>query len=163
MNRLQATLRVLPGVTDLLDPTLLEDPVYAKVVPPRLLAWYRTEPAQWFKREMFGPAVDAEALLTRVRTANERWATSDPGRRALRHLYELGQPLLLASDTPSAPIYGNQPGYDTYKEMQLFLRASLGRGHLRLGAVEQGSHRVGRNLPVRHWPDASAAVVREAT
>ncbi len=55
----QATLRVLPGVTDLLDPRLLDDPMYAKVVPPRLLAWYRTEPAQWFKREVFGPNVDA--------------------------------------------------------------------------------------------------------
>ena len=30
-------------------------PMYAKVVPPRLLFWYRTEPAQWFKREVFGP------------------------------------------------------------------------------------------------------------
>ena len=46
---------MIPGVTDLLDPALLDDPVYAKVVPPRLLAWYRTEPAQWFKRQVFGP------------------------------------------------------------------------------------------------------------
>ena len=40
----QATLRVMPGVTELVDPALLDDPVYAKVVPPRLLAWYRTDP-----------------------------------------------------------------------------------------------------------------------
>jgi imidazolonepropionase-like amidohydrolase len=121
----QATLRVLPGVTDLLDPDLLKDPVYAKVVPPRLLAWYHTESAQWFKREAFGPNVDAAAVLAGRRAANEHWATSEHGMRALRYLYELGQPMLLGSDTPSAPTYGNQPGYDTYKEMQLMAQAGI--------------------------------------
>jgi imidazolonepropionase-like amidohydrolase len=121
----QATLRVVPGVTDLLDPHLLDDPIYAKVVPPRLLAWYRTEPAQWFKREVFGSNVDGAAVLAGQRAANERWATSEAGMRALRHLYELGQPMLLGSDTPSAPTYGNQPGYDTYKEMQLMVQAGI--------------------------------------
>jgi imidazolonepropionase-like amidohydrolase len=114
----QATLRVLPGVWDLLDPKLLDDPTFTKVVPPRLLAWYRTEPAQWFKRQAFGPNVDAAAILARQREADSHWATSEHGKRALRHLYELGHPMLLGSDTPSAPTYGNQPGYDTYKEMR---------------------------------------------
>jgi imidazolonepropionase-like amidohydrolase len=121
----QATLRVLSGVTDLLDPRLLEDPVYRKVVPARLLAWYRTEAAQWFKRDVFGPDVDAGAVIAGVRSANEHWATSERGRRALRYLYELGQPMLLGSDTPSAPTYGNQPGYDTYKEMQLMAESGI--------------------------------------
>ncbi|HEX6396375.1 MAG TPA: hypothetical protein VFZ95_03040, partial [Steroidobacteraceae bacterium] len=58
-----ATLRVIPGVTDLLDSTLLDDPVYAKVVPPALLKWYRTDPAQWFKTEIFGPTPDAARIL----------------------------------------------------------------------------------------------------
>jgi amidohydrolase family protein len=121
----QATLRVIPGVIDLLDPKLLDDPLYAKVVPPRLLAWYRTEPAQWFRRQAFGPNVDAAAVLAGRRTADAHWATSEHGMRALRYLYELGQPLLLGSDTPSAPTYGNQPGYDTYKEMQLMAQAGI--------------------------------------
>jgi hypothetical protein len=121
----QATLRVLPGVTDLLDPALLDDPVYQKVVPAKLLAWYRTEPAQWFKREAFGPNPDATAILAGRRAANDRWATSEHGLRALRYLYEQGQPMLLGSDTPSAPTYGNQPGYDTYKEMQLMVQAGI--------------------------------------
>jgi imidazolonepropionase-like amidohydrolase len=119
----QATLRVLPGVTDLLDPTLLDDPVYAKVVPPSLLAWYRTDEAQWFKREVFG--ANAEAAAIRPRTTAASWATSERGTRALRHLYELGHPMLLGSDTPSAPTYGNQPGYDTFKEMRLMAEAGI--------------------------------------
>ena len=121
----QATLRVNPGVTDLLDPALLADPVYAKVVPPRLLAWYRTEPAQWFKRQVFGPNIDAASVVAGQRAANEHWATSEHGLRALRYLYEQGQPMLLGSDTPSSPTYGNQPGYDTYKEMKLMAQAGI--------------------------------------
>jgi imidazolonepropionase-like amidohydrolase len=115
----QATLRVLPGVMDLFDPTLLDDPTFAKVVPPRLLAWYRTEPAQWFRKQIFPPDFDGAAHLARAREADSRWATSEHGKRALRHLYELGQPMLLGSDTPSAPTYGNQPGYETLKEMRM--------------------------------------------
>jgi imidazolonepropionase-like amidohydrolase len=33
--------------------------------------------------------------------------------------------LLLGSDTPSAPTYGNQPGYDTFKEMRLMAQAGI--------------------------------------
>jgi imidazolonepropionase-like amidohydrolase len=115
----QATLRVLPGVMDLFDSTLLDDPVFTKVVPPRLLAWYRTEPAQWFRKQIFPPDFDGPAYLARAREADARWTTSEHGKRALRHLYELGQPMLLGSDTPSAPTYGNQPGFETYKEMKM--------------------------------------------
>jgi imidazolonepropionase-like amidohydrolase len=45
--------------------------------------------------------------------------------RAARHLHQLGHPLLLGSDTPSAPTYGNQPGYDTYREMRLLAQAGI--------------------------------------
>jgi imidazolonepropionase-like amidohydrolase len=121
----EATLRVLPGVTELLDPAVLEDPVYAKVVPPALLAWYHTEAAQWFKHEVYGPKVDAAAVLEGARAQNRQWATSERGMRALRYLYELGQPMLLGSDTPSAPTYGNQPGYDTFKEMRTMAQIGI--------------------------------------
>jgi imidazolonepropionase-like amidohydrolase len=121
----EATLRVLPGLTDMLDPKVLEDPVYAKVVPPHLLSWYHTEAAQWFKHEVFGPKVKAEDVVAGARAANEHWATSEEGLRALRYLYELGQPMLMGSDTPSGPTYGNQPGYDTFKEMKLMAQAGI--------------------------------------
>jgi imidazolonepropionase-like amidohydrolase len=121
----QATLRVLPGVTDILDPAFLDDPTFKKVVPPSLLAWYHTEPAQWFKQEAFGPNFNGPAILAHQREADFRWATSEHGKRALRHLYELGQPMLLGSDTPSAPTYGNQPGYDTYKEMRMMAEIGI--------------------------------------
>jgi hypothetical protein len=120
-----ATLRVLPGLTDLVDPATLADPAYAKVVPPALLAWYHTEPAKWFEHEVFGPKPDAAAMVARVRAANEHWATEEKGMRALRYLHELGQTMLLGSDTPSAPTYGNQPGYDTFREMRVMAQAGI--------------------------------------
>lgn len=120
----QATLRVLPGVAELFDPALLDDPVLPKVVPPALLAWYRTEPAQWFKRMVFPDEAQGRAIFEASRSPS-RWETSERGMRALRHLYELGHPVLLGSDTPSAPTYGNQPGYDTFREMRLMARAGI--------------------------------------
>jgi imidazolonepropionase-like amidohydrolase len=45
--------------------------------------------------------------------------------RALHYLYELGHPLLVGSDTPSAPTYGSQPGYDTYREMRLMAQSGI--------------------------------------
>ena len=139
----QATLRVLPGVSDLLRPGVLDDPVYRKVVPPALLAWYRTEPAQWFRNIVYGPKVDAAAVIAGERAANERWETSERGLRALRYLYELGQPLLLGSDTPSAPTYGNQPGYDTFREMQLMAQAGIPLSAILSAATINNAHRLG--------------------
>jgi imidazolonepropionase-like amidohydrolase len=138
-----ATLRVLPGVTDLLEPSTLEDPVYAKVVPPTLLAWYHTGPAQWFKQVAFGPKVDPAEAVARVHDANEHWATEERGMRALRYLYELGQPMLLGSDTPSAPTYGNQPGYDTFREMRLMARAGIPLSAIFQAATINNARRLG--------------------
>jgi imidazolonepropionase-like amidohydrolase len=139
----QATLRVLPGVTDLLDPSVLEDPVYAKVVPPALLKWYHTDDAQWFRHEMFGPNVDAAAVVARVHAENEHWETEDKGMRALRYLYELGQPMLLGSDTPSAPTWGNQPGYDTFKEMRLMAASGIPLSAIFAAGTINNARRIG--------------------
>ena len=37
----------------------------------------------------------------------------------------LAHPLLLGSDTPSALTYGNQPGYDTYREMRFLAQSGI--------------------------------------
>ena len=48
--------------------------------------------------------------------------------------------MLLGSDTPSAPTYGNQPGYDTYKEMRTMAEIGIPlAGHLRGGHHQQRS------------------------
>jgi imidazolonepropionase-like amidohydrolase len=117
----QPTLRVLPGMADLFRHDTLKDPMYAKVVPPALLAWYASDAGQWFKREMqreSGGAPD-------VKLAHPLLRLNEQNMRAVRYLHELGHPLLLASDTPSAPTYGSQPGYDTYREMRLMAQSGV--------------------------------------
>jgi hypothetical protein len=117
----QATLRVLPGTADMFREDTLKDPMYAKVVPPSVLAWYATEPGQWFKqimREGAGSSAD-------TKIAHNWLKQNEQGMRALRYLYGLGHPLLVGSDTPSAPTYGSQPGYDTYREMRLMAQSGV--------------------------------------
>jgi imidazolonepropionase-like amidohydrolase len=117
----QPTLRVLPATADLFREDTLKDPSYAKVVPAEVLAWYGSEAGQWFKREMrgdAGPAADTKIAHSWLKVAEQ-------GMRATRHLQGLGHPLLLGSDTPSAPTYGNQPGYDTYREMRLMAQSGV--------------------------------------
>lgn len=118
----QPTLRVIYGEADLFRADTLKDPVYAKVVPPALLAWYGTEAGQWYKRQMkadFGSDMPDSKLMQIELQVGSR------NLRAAKYLHDLGHPLLLASDTPSGPIYGNQPGYDTYREMRAMAQAGI--------------------------------------
>jgi imidazolonepropionase-like amidohydrolase len=128
----QPTLRVMAGTADLFRADTLKDPMYAKVVPPALLAWYASDAGQWFKREMqreYGGAPDMKIQHAQLQV-NER------NLRAVRYLHQLGAPLLLGSDTPSAPTYGNQPGYDTYREMRLMAQAGVSmRGILEAATI----------------------------
>jgi imidazolonepropionase-like amidohydrolase len=117
----QATLRVVYGEADLFRHDTLRDPMYAKVVPPALLKWYATDAGQWYKKAMkadYGNASDEKIMHDEI-------VAADRGRRAVKYLHDLGHPLLLASDTPSGPIYGNQPGYDTYREMRSMAQAGI--------------------------------------
>ena len=117
----QATLRVLPGTADMFREDTLKDPMYAKVVPPTVLAWYATEPGQWFKqimRDGAPPSVDMKIMHGWLKQ-------NEQGMRALKYLNDLGHPLLVGSDTPSAPTYGSQPGYDTYREMRLMAQSGI--------------------------------------
>jgi imidazolonepropionase-like amidohydrolase len=118
----QPTLRVIYGEADLFRADTLKDPSYAKVVPPALLEWYGTEAGQWYKRELKqelgGDVPDAKVMQMELQVG-------DRNLRATKYLHDLGHPLLLGSDTPSGPIYGNQPGYDAYREMRAMAQAGV--------------------------------------
>ena len=117
----QPTLRVIAGLADLFREDTLKDPAYAKVVPRPLLQWYATPAGEWFKEEMrrsVGGVPDMKAMHLFLKTGSQ-------GMRAVKYLHDLGHPLLLGSDTPSAPTYGNQPGYDTYREMRMMAQSGI--------------------------------------
>jgi len=117
----QPTLRVLYGMADMFRHDTLLDPMYAKVVPQNVLAWYRTDAGQWFKKQMrqgYGGAPDEKIMQSQFRIG-------ELGMRVVKELFDSGSPLLLGSDTPSSPTYGNQPGYDTYREMRAMAQSGV--------------------------------------
>jgi imidazolonepropionase-like amidohydrolase len=118
----QPTVQVIQGLGAMFDPATLEDPQYSKVVPSTMMMWYRTDEAQFF--------VDMERSWTGSGTTDAQRREmynriGEQGMRAMKYLHDLGHPLLLGSDTPAAPTYGNQPGYNTYREMQMWARAGI--------------------------------------
>jgi len=87
-----------------------------------VLAWYRTDAGNWFKnllRMGFPPGMGDAQIKGILETVGAQ------GGRATKYLFDLGHPLLLGSDTPSAPSYANQPGYNTYLEIQKMARAGI--------------------------------------
>ena len=108
------TVRVLAGLEELFAPEFLADPQLARVLPPDLLAWYRTEPARWFADEM---ARGFEGLPPE-RARQILRAAKQGGAAAAAHFVEHGGRLLFGSDTPSAPTYANPPGYNGYLELR---------------------------------------------
>jgi imidazolonepropionase-like amidohydrolase len=117
----QPTLRVIAGLSDLFREDTLKDPAYAKVVPAPLLQWYATPAGQWFKEETrkdLGGVPDMKAMHIFLKVGSH-------GMRAAKYLHDLGHPMLLGSDTPSAPTFGSQPGYDTYREMRMMAQSGI--------------------------------------
>jgi imidazolonepropionase-like amidohydrolase len=117
----QPTLRVMAGLGELFVDGSIDDPLLKRITPPELLVWYRTDAAQTFKREM---KKDAGQIPDAV-IARQMEVLDDRGMRATKYLFDLGHPLLLATDTPSSPAYVSQPGYETYREMQLLARSGV--------------------------------------
>ncbi|MBU2115673.1 MAG: amidohydrolase family protein [Gammaproteobacteria bacterium] len=117
----QPTLSVMTRLAAMLDADVLTDPQLQHVVPPALFNWYQLEEAQWFKRELladFGGLTASDAAV-RLRAIGQR------GALAAKTLHQMGHPLLLASDTPSAPAYSHQPGYSSYLELTQMAAAGI--------------------------------------
>ncbi|MCZ6666058.1 MAG: amidohydrolase family protein, partial [Gammaproteobacteria bacterium] len=115
------TQRIVAGLGELMLSEILEDPEFPNVTPEPLLAWYRTAEAQWFRDELVedygGLAPEHIATIIERRTLKR-------GSRTIRYLNEAGHSILLGSDSPGSPSYVNQPGLNTYRELQMM--ASIG-------------------------------------
>ena len=118
----QPTFGVVDGLVHLFDPAFLDDPALKKVVPPGLLAWYRTDEAQFFKKEIAAetPAFADPAVARRIFEE-----AASQAERALTYLARNGGKVLLGSDTPSAPTWTDQPGLNSWRELQHMSRAGL--------------------------------------
>jgi len=114
----QATLQVIAGLQLLYDATYLDRPDVRRVIAPALLTWYRSDEAQWYKREMAQGASDA-AMHERLGHTLRR------GSLVVRYLAQHHARFLFGTDTPSGPTIGNLPGLNGYLEMQRLVYAGL--------------------------------------
>lgn len=114
----QPTMQVLHGLRAYFDPAYLANPALPKVVPAVLAAWFDTPEGKWFKDDLSEGEADADVLL----------GFEAPLRRArqvLAYLAARDANILLGTDTPSGPTYGNLPGLNGYLEMQRMHEAGL--------------------------------------
>jgi imidazolonepropionase-like amidohydrolase len=115
----QATLQVIGGLQLLFDPAYLGRPDVQRVVPPALLAWYRSDEAQWYKRTMVAVGASEADMRTRIGRVLHR------GELVVRYLAQRRARLLFGTDTPSGPTVGNLPGLNGYLEMQRLVGAGM--------------------------------------
>ena len=114
----QATLQVIAGLRLLYEPGYLDRPEVKRVIPAALLAWYRGDEAQWYKRELAQGAPDA-AMYQRLEDRLRH------GRQVVQYLAQHDARFLFGTDTPSGPTIGNLPGLNGYLEMQQLIGAGM--------------------------------------
>lgn len=111
----QPTMQVLQGgLRAYFDPAYLQMSADAKVVPPKLLAWFNSGEGKWFKQEVTG---GREMSDTDARQALEQGPIRR-GKQVVAYLATKDARFVFGTDTPSAPSYGNLPGVNEYLEMQ---------------------------------------------
>ena len=117
----QPTFSVMDGLKNITVPGIMNDPLYKKVVSTNALKWYQSKAGQWFKEIILG---DFDNMPLAKIHQNQDGKISQ-GERVVQYLKEQGHPIVLASDTPSAPLYVSQPGYSTFMELQHLFKAGL--------------------------------------
>jgi imidazolonepropionase-like amidohydrolase len=113
------TTRVLGGLEDMFVPAFLSDPALRRVLPADLIAWYASEAGRWFARDLVGPNTPPERARAMIHRGVAAAGT------ATAYFHSRGGRLVFGSDTPSAPTYGNPPGYNGYLELRALEAAGV--------------------------------------
>jgi len=119
----QPTMGVIAGIRALFDEEVLADPRLQDVVPKHLIDWYATPDGRWFKDELVRDEGWEGMSDKKIRASIGN--PINKGEQVVDYLAKQGHPLLLASDTPSSPTYGNQPGLNTLLELQSMHQAGV--------------------------------------
>jgi len=109
-----ATTQVMAGLRAMFDPDFLSDPNLQATVPAALSDWYKSEEGRWFAREL---QKDFDGLGEAIIHRRFNFMVNRC-RQVVQYLAQHDANLLLGSDTPSAPTYGNPPGYNGYLELK---------------------------------------------
>jgi imidazolonepropionase-like amidohydrolase len=109
-----ATTQVMAGLRAMFDPDFLNDPNLQATVPAALIEWYKSEEGRWFARELQKDFDGLEEAIIHRRFD----FMVNRCRQVVQYLAQHNAILLLGSDTPSGPTYGNPPGYNGYLELK---------------------------------------------
>ncbi|WP_281989609.1 amidohydrolase family protein [Aquimarina aggregata] len=112
------TLTVIEGEGALVDNEFINQPALKKVIPKNLLEWYKTEEAQWFAKDLFSESNVEEVHKTYGNVQSHAMLV-------LKYLSDNNGLILFGTDTPSGPIYTNQPGHNGYWELKLMKKAGV--------------------------------------
>jgi imidazolonepropionase-like amidohydrolase len=91
-----------------------------KVIPKEMLEWFNSPEAKWFKKELVEDDMPDAAMLEMSERGPVRRV-----RQVVAYLASKDANILLGTDTPSAPTYGNLPGLNGYMEMRQLQEAGL--------------------------------------
>lgn len=112
------TLAVIDGLRVLADSNFLQNNELERTLSKEMIDWYRSDEGQWFAQEIIGQSSpqEVDALYTDIQSR---------GQLALKYVADNGGTVLFGTDTPSAPTYGNQPGFTGYVELVKMYEAGL--------------------------------------
>ena len=116
----QPTMQVIQGLRVYFDPQYLAMPAIPKVVPPAMLAWFKSPAGAWYKSEI----ADSGMTDSAERAGWDR-SPIRRGRQVVAYLARKDANFLFGTDTPSSPTYGNLPGLNGYLEMRDLHAAGL--------------------------------------
>ncbi|WP_298531602.1 amidohydrolase family protein [uncultured Algibacter sp.] len=112
------TLTVIEGEGALVDKKFINQPVLKKVIPKKLLEWYKAEEAQWLGKDLFSHSNPEEVYKSYGKLQSHAMLV-------LKYLSDNNGLILFGTDTPSGPIYTNQPGHNGYWELTLMNEAEV--------------------------------------
>ncbi len=117
------TQRIVTGLAELMNQAKIDKSLFNDVSPKQLRDWYATPEAAWFRNELqaaFGDDMSPEKIADILQTG-----TLKQGRQVINMLYQLRHPILLGSDSPGSYSYANQPGLNTYQEIEMLARSGI--------------------------------------
>ena len=109
----QPTTQVFRGLQVQFDDSFFGDPLLADAYTPSLLAWYRTDEAGWFRKDLAD--IPPRMFVYKLRLVDT----------VVRSLAANNARLLFGTDTPSDDTYGNPPGLNGFYEMRRWIGAGV--------------------------------------
>ncbi|MCF6215375.1 MAG: amidohydrolase family protein [Emcibacter sp.] len=110
-----STLQTMAGLTDLFDGNYLDRKALEMTLPPAYLDWLKSPKGSWYKESLiqdYPAGMSENDIRKRLENVLNR------GQQTQKYFYERGGMVLFGSDTPSAPVATNIPGYNGYLELR---------------------------------------------